>query len=194
MSSILYYSNYCENSKTILANISKSSVKDKIHFMCIDKRVQKNNNTYIVLENNQQIILPNTITAVPALLLINQGYKVLYGNQILEHLKPVEDVQQMQSSSQSSGQGQSSDQSQGLDEPSAFRFSGGFSEVVSDNYSFLDQNSEDLSAKGDGGMRQLYNYATIDHTDKINTPPDDYIPDKIGEINLKTLESERNAT
>jgi hypothetical protein len=192
MSSILYYSNYCENSKTILANISKSSVKDKIHFMCIDKRVQKNNNTYIVLENNQQIILPNTITAVPALLLINQGYKVLYGNQILEHLKPVEDVQQSQGQSQSSGQ--SSGQSQGLDEPSAFRFSGGLSEVVSDNYSFLDQNSDDLSAKGDGGMRQLYNYATIDQSDKINTPPDDYIPDKIGEINLKNLESERNAT
>jgi hypothetical protein len=43
-------------------------------------------------------------------------------------------------------------------------------------------------------MRQLYNYATIDQSDKINTPPDDYIPDKIGEINLKNLESERNAT
>jgi hypothetical protein len=204
MSSILYYSNYCENSKLILANISKSSVKDSIHFMCIDKRIQKNNNTYIVLENNQHIILPNTITAVPALLLINQNYKVLCGNQILEYLKPVEDVLQMQSSvqgqsqgqgqgqGQSSGQGQS--QGQGSDEPSAFRFSGGFSEVVSDNYSFLDQNSDDLSAKGDGGMRQLYNYATIDHTDKINTPPDDYIPDKIGEVNLKNLESERNAT
>ena len=37
------------------------------------------------------------------------------------------------------------------------------SNIMSDNYSFLDQTSDDLSAKGDGGMRQLYNYATINY-------------------------------
>ena len=62
MSQILYYSNYCENCKTLLQKISKSKVKEDMHFICIDKRVQKSNGaTYIVLENTQEIILPPTI-------------------------------------------------------------------------------------------------------------------------------------
>ena len=38
MSSILYYSNYCEHSKKLLQNISKSNLQKEIHFICIDKR------------------------------------------------------------------------------------------------------------------------------------------------------------
>ena len=72
MGSILYYSNYCDNSKKLLAYLSKSSVKNNLHYVCIDRRVQKNNTTYVVLENNQELLLPNTVNAVPALLLINE--------------------------------------------------------------------------------------------------------------------------
>ena len=58
-------------------------------------------------------------------------------------------------------------------EPSPFstssEFMGSFG-VTSDNYSFLDQSSEDLSAKGSGGLRQLYNYATIDFNQTIECP------------------------
>ena len=78
MSCILYYSNYCDNSKKIISIISKSSVKNNIHFISIDKRINKNNNTYIVLENGQEIILPNNVNAVPALLLLNQNHKVIF--------------------------------------------------------------------------------------------------------------------
>ena len=38
MSTILYYSKYCNNSKSIIEQLSKSSIKDDIHFVCIDKR------------------------------------------------------------------------------------------------------------------------------------------------------------
>ena len=41
-------------------------------------------------------------------------------------------------------------------------------------------------------MRQLYNYATLDHIDKIDTPPEDYTPDKINDSNIQNLENERN--
>lgn len=180
MSSILYYSNYCENSKKILSLVTKYSVKKDIHFICIDKRIQKNNSIYIVLENNQEIILPPTIQAVPALLLITQNYKVLLGNDILTHLKPVEEVQ-VQKATESNG------------EPNAFSINTGVSGVISDNYSYLDQDSDELSAKGDGGLRQLYNYATIDNHDKIETPEENYVPNKVNEENLKDYEASRNS-
>ena len=80
MSCILYYSNYCEHSKSLLQSISKKTPTKDIHFICIDKRTKDaNNKIYIILENGQKIIMPENINRVPALLLLNQGYKVLYG-------------------------------------------------------------------------------------------------------------------
>jgi hypothetical protein len=78
-------------------------------------------------------------------------------------------------------------------EPMAFSFNDMNSYgVTSDNYSFLDQTPEDLSAKGQGGLRQLRNNVTWETQDNIETPPDDYIPNKIGEISLDKIQQERN--
>jgi hypothetical protein len=149
MSCILYYSKYCEVSKKYLQMLSKSNVQKDIHFICIDKRVKdESNKTYIILENGQKIILPENITRVPALLLLNQGYQVLYGDQILQHLKPRQEVEVRQAT-------------QNNMEPMAFSFGGGFNNIVSDQYSFLDQAPEDLEAKGNGGMRQMHNYVDL---------------------------------
>ena len=49
MSSVLYYSNYCENSNKILELLSKTNLKNEMHFICVDKRVRKQNNIYIIL-------------------------------------------------------------------------------------------------------------------------------------------------
>ena len=179
MSSVLYYSNYCDNSKKLLGYLSKSSVKNNLHYVCIDKRVQKNNATYVVLENNQELLLPNTVNAVPALMILNNDYKVLFGDNILEYLKPVEQVK-VQKATNFNG------------EPSAFSLNDGMAGVHSDNFSFLDQGNDELSAKGDGGMRQLYNYATINFQEKIETPEDDYVPDKVDENSLKNYQDTRN--
>ena len=179
MSSVLFYSNFCTNCKNLLLKISKSNIKDDIHFISIDKRINKNNSIYIILENNQEFLLPPTINAVPALLLINDNYKVLFGESINSYLKPI-NQEKINVSTNFNG------------EPNAYSIGNNYNGVVSDNYSFLDQNSDDLSTKGDGGMRQLYNYATINHNDKIETPPDDYIPDKVNEDNLKNYENNRN--
>jgi hypothetical protein len=147
MSSILYYSNFCEHSKKLLQTISKSNISKDIHFICIDKRIKDSNNkTYIILENGQKIILPENVTRVPALLLLNQSYNVLYGDQILQHLKPRQEVEVRQAT-------------QNNMEPMAFSLGGG--DIVSDQYSFLDQAPEDLEAKGNGGMRQMHNYVDL---------------------------------
>ena len=170
MSTILYYSNYCDNCKKLLGIIGKSPVKDEMHFLCVDNRTQGSNGaTYLVLSNGQQVLLPPSVTAVPALLLLNRGHKVLFGEEIMKHITPSID-QQKQRAVQQHG------------EPSAFVL-GGFGSnfgVASDNYSYLDQSSEDLSAKGNGGMRQQHHYATINFEDKIETPPDNYQADTIG--------------
>jgi len=151
MSCILYYSKYCEVSKKYLQVLSKSSIQKDIHFICIDKRVKEaNNKTYIILENGQKIILPENINRVPALLLLTKDYQVLYGEQILEHLKPKQEIEVRQAT-------------QNNMEPMAFSLgsSGGFGDVVSDQYSFLDQEPGDLEAKGNGGMRQMHNYVDL---------------------------------
>ena len=178
MSKILYYSNFCENSAKILNKISKINIKSQIHFICIDKRFQQNGKTYLILENNDKIILPNTITAVPALLLLNEDFKIIFGNSILDYLNPIEEVNEKISTNFNG-------------EPNAFALSNTVSDINSDNYSFLNQDSNELSAKGDGGLRQLYNYSTLQNDERIITPPEDYVPDKINEESYKQYEDQR---
>ena len=54
---------------------------------------------------------------------------------------------------------------------------------------------EELSAKGKGGMRQMYNYVSANQdTLFIQTPPDTYRPDKISNsVTIDTLQQQRNA-
>jgi len=162
MSCILYYSKYCDISKKYLQILSKSDVQKEIHFICIDKRVTENNKTYIILENGQKIILPETVNRVPALLLLNQGYNILFGEKILEYFKPRQEIEVRQAT-------------QNNIEPLAFSFSSGFNNIVSDQYSFLDQAPEELEAKGNGGMRQLHNYVDLNnaHSGQISNPIQD---------------------
>jgi len=162
MSSILYYSNFCEHSKKLLQTISKADISKDIHFICIDKRTKDaNNKIYIILENGQKIIMPENVTRVPALLLLNQSYNVLYGEAILQHLKPKQEKMVKQAT-------------QNNLEPMAFGFSGGgFGSVTSDQYSFLDMDSDSLSAKGNGGVRQMHNYVDLNYSDNISTPEDE---------------------
>jgi hypothetical protein len=159
MSSILYYSNFCEHSKKLLATLSRTNVQKEIHFICIDKRVKDpNGKLFIVLENGQKIIMPENVNRVPALLLLNQGYNVLYGESILQYLKPKQEVAVRQAT-------------QNNMEPMAFSFGGGggggFGDVVSDQYSFLDQDAESLKAVGNGGVRQMHNYVDINYQDSL---------------------------
>ena len=78
MSSILYYSNFCEHSKKLLQTLSKTQVSKDMHFICIDKRVKdENGKIHIVLENGQKIIMPENVSKVPALMLLNQNFQVM---------------------------------------------------------------------------------------------------------------------
>ena len=162
MSCILYYSKYCEVSKKYLQLLSKSNMQKDIHFICIDKRTKDaNNKTFIILDSGQIIILQENVTKVPALLLLNQGYQVLFGEQILNHLKPRQQEEVRVATRNNM-------------EPMAFSLGSGgsFGDVVSDQYSFLDQAPEELEAKGNGGMRQMHNYVDLNtaFNGKVSNP------------------------
>lgn len=185
MSSILYYSNFCDHSKRILQTLARSNIKN-VHYICIDKR-EKNDKgkVFIVLENGQKIVMPENVTRVPALLLLNQGYQVIYGEAILQHLKPQQEMALKQATRNNM-------------EPMAFAFEGGGafgSTVVSDQYSFLDQDPEQLSASGNGGMRQMHNYVDLNYVDQFNVVPQDESEVKnsgrIGNISLEQLQNQR---
>ena len=189
MSSILYYSNFCEPSKKLLQSVSKIGVSKEIHFICIDKRVKDDNGKiFIVLQNGQKIIMPDNVTRVPALLLLNQNYKVIYGDQIYQHLKPAQEVQVKQATKNNM-------------EPSSFidgfSFGSFGSGIVSDCYSFLDQSDTELSVKGEGGLRQMHNYVSLNDNGNLSMhlPQDDhdYKSDKLkeGEMSIEALQRKR---
>lgn len=178
MSSILYYSNYCEPSKKLIKLIASSKIKNDIHFICVDNRITgKNNATYVVLENNQRVLLPPTVTRVPALLLLNHSHHVLFGEQIYNHLQPKQAEMNTTATA-------------GNEEPQAY----GINQMssISDCYSFWDQSPDELSAQGNGGLRQMHNYASLDINNNIETPPDSYEPDKVGNVSLEQLQHQRD--
>ena len=116
------------------------------------------------MDNGEQIIMPENIQSVPSVLLLNDKYRVIQGDDIYSHFRPrVEDTVRESTNSNM--------------EPTSFAFSGETSGlgVMSDSFSFLDMGADDLSTKGNGGTRQMYNYTGLsDVSGQMQTPTDDF--------------------
>jgi hypothetical protein len=181
---ILYYSNHCKHSQKLLQTLVKANMSDKISFICIDKRYTdpKTNQLYIVLENSSRVIMPPNIHSVPSLLLIKQNYKVLMGDDILKHYHP----QMKEINEKATGTN---------GEPIAFPIlsSTGGTNIISEQYTMYNMTPDELSAKGKGGNRQMYNYVSAsDDIQFIQTPPDTYRPDKLSSsVTIDTLQQQR---
>jgi hypothetical protein len=182
---ILYYSNYCVHSKKILQFLAKESLANQLNCICIDKRTcdPKTGQIYIILENGKQIMMPPNVHSVPSMLLVKQNFKVILGEDILQYLQPK--VKQ---------QNAIATQHQG--EPMGFilnQSNNGMS-IVSEQYTYYNMTPDELSAKGKGSGRQMYNYVSAnDDTYSISTPPDTYRPDKLsGDVTLDSLQQKRN--
>ena len=176
--SILYYSKQCVYSNELLVLLSKTKQSKDIHFICIDKRiVDKDGNTNIILENGSKVLLHPGINSVPSLYNIRTNNILIGFKNIVKELNPIE-KQINNKATQNNG------------EPIAFMISE-MGNTLSDNYSYLSLSSEELSAKGSGGLMMMHNNVGINDKFKINTPDEDYIPDKIGNIDLGKLEDKR---
>jgi hypothetical protein len=181
---ILYYSNYCKHSQRLVQTLVKGNLSNKISFICIDKRVRdpKNNQQYIVLENGSKVVMPPNIHSVPALLLIKQNYRLLMGDEIMQHLHP--QIKQLNEVATNYN-----------GEPISYTLGGssGGSNIMSEQYTFYNMTPDELSAKGKGTNRQMYNYVSAsDDIKLINTPPDNYRPDKLSNnVTIESLQQQR---
>jgi hypothetical protein len=192
MSSVLYYSNFCEPSKKLLQTISKTQSGKDMHFICIDNRVKdQNGKIYIQLQNGQRIIMPENVTRVPALMLLNQNYRVVYGEEIYKHIKP--NIQQQMKQATNNNMVPQAAQD-------GFDCFGGFGggAVASDNFSFLDQDDNELGVRGDGGLRQMHNYVSINDNGHFSfeVPKDNQAKGasklKEGEMSIEALQRQRD--
>lgn len=157
---ILFYSSKCSSCNNLLTSISRSSLPTLMHFISVDKRTRApDGKEFAVLANGSRVCLPKTLKSVPGLLLVNHGYRILTGSDILEHLSPY-----------------FSPPSTSV-EPAAFSFSGG-GPIASDTYSYWDQSAEEMKAQGCGGTKQLHHYAKPGGNEMIETPPDSWESDK----------------
>jgi hypothetical protein len=182
---ILYYSNYCSHSQKIVQFVAKNNLASKLNCICIDKRTRdpQSNQVYILLENGKQVVIPPNIHSVPALLLVKQNYKVIFGDEILavfgSTVKTQNDI---------------ATNSQG--EPMGFHIpsSNNGMSIVSEKYTLFDMEPNELSAKGNGKRRQLYDYVSADQDNStIYTPDDKYKPDKISNsVTIESLSQKRN--
>ena len=183
---ILYYSNYCPNSKKVLWIISKHGLTEKLNCINIDKRF-RNNQTgqiYIQMENGRKVMIPPNVHGVPALLKVKEKYSAIFGGEIISYLEPLikANISQMV---QINGEPVGTSLGQSV---------GGVS-IISEQYTYFNAPHEELSAKGNGAARQMYNYVSADNSTNsvIQTPPDSYKPDKIGEgCTIESLQNQRN--
>ena len=209
MSYVLYYSNYCQNSKGIISTIVKELENPKhIHWICIDSRKVEGKTTYVILANGNKIIIPDAINRVPAMLSL-KDYKISYGADIISDLRAVCHVtsgpsnhQAMTSIVDSNRQSQMArDQPPNhfaeKVEPMAYSLSsvgmfGG--NVVSDQYSAWDVSPEQLMAQGDGGVLQMHNYVTTQYSDSITQSPEvtTRAPRLANTITVESLQQQRS--
>ena len=181
---ILYYSNYCKHSQKIIQMLVKNNIIDKISCICIDKRSTdpKTGQTLISLENGGKVVLPPNIQSVPSVLLINQKYRLIVGDEIITYFHPQIKIQN-NIATKNNG------------EPMGYYLekSNGGTNIMSEKFTDYNMSFDELSAKGISGKRPIHNY--VPFSDKImviNTPPDTYRPDKISnDITIDKLQQKR---
>lgn len=181
---IVYYSNYCKHCQKIIQFLAKNNLTQQLNCICIDKRARdpKTNQVSIVLENGKHVLMPPNVHSVPAMLLVKQQFRVLYGDEILEAFSSKVQTQQ---SAATGVQG----------EPAGFILAASTSNsnIMSEQYTSYDLTPDDLGARSRSNKRGLYNYVSAQHDGVfINTPPDTYRPDKLsGSVTVDTINQMR---
>ena len=181
----LYYSNYCKHSQRVLQFLLKGNLVNKLNFLCVDKRERdsSSNQIYLILEDGKKVIMPPNVHNVPCLLLPRQGYRVILGDDIIQYYqvdanKETKHKMALQEKVEPIG---------------ISLLKSNSANILSEQYTNYNLTPQELSAKGNGGRRSMYNYVSAnEEIISINTPPDTYQPDKIGnDITVDSLQQQR---
>ena len=181
---ILYYSNYCKHCERIVQTLVKGNLQNKISFICIDKRSKdpRTNQQFIHLENGTKVVMPPNLHSVPSLILVNDNYRFIQGDEIIKYYHPL--IVKLNNKA-TNFQG----------EPDGYQLmkSNGGSNIVSEKYTLYELTPDELSSKGVSKNRSLYNYVSSnDEIIIINTPDESYKPDKLSNnLTVSSLQQQR---
>lgn len=181
---ILYYSNHCKHSQKVIQSLVKGGLSDKINFINIDNRRKDNQSgqTYIFLENGSKVVMPPNLSSVPSLLLTKENYRFVLGDEIVKYYHPQLINKQSQQTIDNG-------------EPMSYQLnkSAGGTNIISEQFTFYNLTPDELSAKGTGGNRQMYDYVTTDSGyQSINTPDENYKADKVSnDVTVDKIQQQR---
>ena len=172
MQYVLFYSNHCEHSRSLLGTLSKMAVAERMSFVCIDSRSVRDGTTYARLQDGKEVPLPAVLSDVPALLMLEKGNSLIVGDEIRQHLVREHSTVGVQ------------------DDPDAFSWNE--MSGLSDNFSYLDTSAEDMLATGGGGSRIMHSFTGLSGGDAITTPvqSDDAVP-KLGSVDMDAFMQQR---
>lgn len=160
---VLYYSNYCEHSKTVLQFISRHGLIEHMSCISVDKRVQDpvTYQLYIITEKGRQIPLPPIIHNVPSILCVKKHCTIINGkNDCLRYLGSTFQIPMENEFHPPSIGG-----------PRPIHSFEPLSSYNSENIQFVSANSSSIS---------------------IPTPPETYQPDTIGlNVSIDSLQEKR---
>ena len=181
---VIYYSSYCQHSEKIIKPLLNLQTL-KIKFISIDNRYKKDGYWYTVLESGHHVILPNNLTQTPFLLIMCDNYKTIMGSEpILQYFGNKQQEQKRIAT-------------QNNLEPMSYSFSEGINtNVVSDSFSFIEENYKELESIGNGGIRQMYSYMPANANDahyKIDTPEEEYFDKnaKKSSVDIEKFQNQR---
>lgn len=179
---VLYYSTLCPNCKIVLQHIVKNGLAEKLNCISVDKRKRdpQTGQTVLQLANGKQVLLPPTIHSVPAMLLVKEGYRAIFGQDVLTHLGGNNTQSPLQNRS---------------NEPTGMALNSLSSgNVVSEQFTSYDMTPHELSSKGVGGRRDLHGYVSAETpTFSIQTPDETWRADKVPDsLTIEEIEKRRN--
>jgi len=169
---VLYYSNNCKFCQKLLAHLAKIGVLEKYNFICIDRRSIDPNTRQvsITLDRGVKASLPPNVSRVPTLLLVNQKFTAVIGDDIYTYVNANVKQDPNNLAVQNGG------------EPIGYILSpsSGGVNIISETYTMYNAPPEELSAKGTGGTRQMHNYVPVNRDPAaIQTPTDEFAADTV---------------
>jgi len=197
---IFYYSNLCPHSQKVIQFVVKHQLQSKLSCICVDKRKRDaNNQTVVVLETGKHVMLPPNLQSVPAVLCVKKNYVLVQGTDpILEYFQAAfglsASAQQLYENPYDSPANAVNRRPQAMDPVGVgVQSLTGNMGIFSETYTQYHLTPEDLAGDSQSRRRPMYGYTPVDRHMAIETPEDNWRPDKIASnMTVDVIQQQRN--